>query len=353
LVQSLWLLLWLVATVTLATGYVMRGEMTIGEFVLLNAYILQLWMPLDLLGFAYRDIRMGQTNVERMLSLLDEKIEVVERADAVEFSPGDGELRFDDVVFSYEPGRKILDGVSFVVPRGRTVAITGPSGGGKSTVARLILRFYDVCSGQITMSGHPIEACTLASLRAAVAVVPQDGLLLNDTIADNIGIGQEGCDQADIEDAARLAQIHDFIVSLPDGYQTVVGERGVRLSGGQKQRVAIARALLKRTKFLIFDEATSALDNGTESAVQSNVRRASRGVAMLIITHRLSSIVDVDEIVVLNEGRIVERGRHDELLRLQGLYADMWRRQQNEGDEEIDRLSHDSRAHPLHATKLF
>jgi len=216
------------------------------------------------------------------------------------------------------------------VPAGHTVAIAGSSGAGKSTIARLAFRFYDVRSGRITVNGRPIEAFKLKSLRAAIAVVPQDTVLLNDTIARNIAIAGEGCSASEIEQAARLAEIHDFIVSLPEGYQTIVGERGLKLSGGQKQRVAIARAVLKRAGILIFDEATSALDSETEHAIQRNLRNASTGVTMLIITHRLSTVVDADEIVVLSDGCIVERGPHRELLNLKGLYAEMWRLQQEE-----------------------
>jgi ATP-binding cassette, subfamily B, heavy metal transporter len=231
--------------------------------------------------------------------------------------------------------RLLLRGVSFSVPQGRTVAIAGPSGAGKSTIARLAFRFYDACSGRITVNGAPIEAFTLKSLRAAIAVVPQDTVLFNDTIAHNIGIARDGCSASDIEGAARTAEIHDFILALPDGYQTVVGERGLKLSGGQKQRVAIARAVLKRASLLIFDEATSALDSETEHAIQRNLRSAFGGITTLIITHRLSTIIDADEIVVLNEGCVVERGRHGELLSLAGLYADMWRRQQEENRQEV------------------
>jgi ATP-binding cassette subfamily B protein len=329
--QSFSLVLWLAGTIILATFYVIEGVMTLGDFVLVNAYTIQLWVPLDFLGLAYREIRIGQTNLERMLSLLGEKPEIVDGADAVEFPARPEELRFEDVGFFYDPKRPILKGVSFAVPAGRRVAIVGSSGAGKSTIARLAFRFYDVCSGRITVGGVPIEAFKVKSLRAAIAIVPQDTVLLNDTIARNIEIAREGCGVSEIEQAARLAEIHDFIVSLPNGYQTMVGERGLKLSGGQKQRVAIARSVLKRASILIFDEATSALDGETERAIQRNLRNAFTNSTILIITHRLSTVVDVDEIVVLSDGVVVERGNHKELLDLQGLYADMWRHQPDSG----------------------
>jgi ATP-binding cassette, subfamily B, heavy metal transporter len=328
--QSIWLFIWLAATVILAAAYVINGVMTVGDFVLVNAYTLQLWVPLEFFGLAYREIRMGQTNTERMLSLLSENAEVLDPVSATELPVGHGELRFEDVTFFYDPKRPILDGVSFAVPAGRTIAITGASGAGKSTIARLALRFYDVCGGRITMNGVPIDALSLKSLRTAIAVVPQDTVLFNDTIAHNIGAARDRCTLAEIEDAAKISEIHDFIVSLPNGYQTIVGERGLKLSGGQRQRVAIARAVLKGGRLLIFDEATSALDSETEHAIRRNLRAALVDTTTLIIAHRLSTIVDADEIVVLNEGCIAEQGRHHELLRLGGLYAEMWRLQQEE-----------------------
>ena len=333
LAQSVWLVAWLAATVTLAAYYVMNGTMTVGDFVLVNAYTLQLWVPLDFLGLAYREIRMGQTNVERMLSVLDERSEIRDPPQPLALPPGRGELRFDNVAFSYDAKNPILDLLSFAIPAGRTVAITGPSGAGKSTIARLALRLYDVRSGRITMNGVPIDGLSLKALRDSTTVVPQDTILFNDTLAYNIGIARQGCSASEIEEAARISELHDFILSLPMGYQTVVGERGLKLSGGQRQRVAIARAVLKRAGLIIFDEATSALDSETEHAIQRNVRSALANTTMLIITHRLSTIIDADEIIVLNKGRVSERGHHDALLRKKGLYADMWRRQQEEAKD--------------------
>jgi ATP-binding cassette subfamily B protein len=333
LAQSIWLVTWLAATVSLAAYYVMNGTMTVGDFVLVNAYTLQLWVPLDFLGLAYREIRMGQTNVERMLSVLDETSEIREPAEPLALPAGLGDLCFDNVAFSYDAKNPVLHLMSFSIPAGRTVAVTGPSGAGKSTIARLALRFYDVGSGRITMNGVPVDQLSLKALRDSTTVVPQDTILFNDTLAYNIGIGRQGCSVSEIEEAARIAELHDFIVSLPNGYQTVVGERGLKLSGGQRQRVAIARAVVKRAGLIIFDEATSALDSETEHAIQRNVRSALISTTTLIITHRLSTVIDADEIIVLNKGQVCERGPHDALLRKGGVYADMWRRQQEEAKD--------------------
>jgi len=328
--QSISLVLWLGATVSLATFYVMKGRMAVGDFVLINAYTIQLWAPLEFLGLAYREIRIAQTNLERMLSLLGERREIVDGPDALELPAHPEELRFEDVGFSYDPMRPILNGVSFAVHPGRMIAIVGSSGAGKSTIARLAFRFYDVCSGRITIDGVPISALKVSSLRTKIAIVPQDAVLLNDTILKNIAFAREGCTLAEIEHAARLAEIHDFIISLPNGYATAVGERGLKLSGGQKQRIAIARAVLKRASITIFDEATSALDGETERAIQRNLRDALASSMTVVITHRLSAVVEADEILVLSGGVITERGSHTELLDLQGLYADMWRHQPND-----------------------
>lgn len=334
--QSFSLVLWLAGTITLATFYVIKGAMTVGDFVLVNAYTVQLWAPLDFLGQAYREIKIGQTNLERMLSLFDEAPEISDGPAALEFPINPGDLCFENVSFFYDPKQPILKGVSFTVPAGRTVSIVGSSGAGKSTIVRLAYRFYNVGSGRITVGGLPIEAFKLNALRASITVVPQDTVLLNDTIATNIGISREGCGASEIERAARLAEIHEFIASLPEGYQTVVGERGLKLSGGQKQRVAIARAILKRANILIFDEPTSALDSETERAIQHNLRRAFPATTMIIITHRLSTVVHADEILVLSDGIIVERRRHEDLLRRQGLYAEMWQLQQRKHNDLPD-----------------
>jgi ATP-binding cassette subfamily B protein len=339
LVQSVWLITWLAVTVALAAHYYVQGVMTVGDFVLVNAYTLQLWVPLEFLGLAYREIRIGQTNVERMLTLLSETRDVVEVPNPVSLPSGAGELRFEDVEFAYDSDHRVLKGISFAVPPRRTVAIVGPSGSGKSTIARLAFRFYDAGSGRISVSGVPIRDIALQGLRSAIAVVPQDTVLFNESIGHNIGVARADVSQADIEDAARFAEIHDFIAALPQGYGTIVGERGLKLSGGQKQRIAIARAMLKRASLFIFDEATSALDSKTEQAIQRNLRSLSDGAATLIITHRLSTVLHADEILVLDGGVIVERGRHEKLLSLDGVYAAMWRRQlQHPHDAEEDEL---------------
>jgi ATP-binding cassette subfamily B protein len=302
--------------------------MTVGDFVLVNAYMLQLIRPLGVLSFAYREVKMGLTYVEKMTVLLDERSEIVEAPAARVLPDGKGELVFSDVCFAYDERRPVLDGVSFRVAPGRTLAVVGASGAGKSTLSRLIFRFYDLTGGTIAIDGASLSEVTLASLRAAIAVVPQDTALFNDTLEHNIAIGRPAASRGEIEDAARLAEIHDFIATLPDGYETVVGERGLKLSGGEKQRVAIARAVLKLPRIFIFDEATSALDSHTERAIQRNLETVSRGTTTLIIAHRLSTVVHADEIIVLDNGRVAERGRHAALLEEGGLYAAMWRRQQ-------------------------
>jgi ATP-binding cassette subfamily B protein len=317
----------LMAVMLMAAYRVADGSMTVGDFVLVNTYMLQMFQPLNFLGFAYREIKQGLVDMEAMFALLREEREVSDAPGAPPIRVTEGEVSFDDVRFGYRPDRQILKGVSFTVPPGATLAIVGPTGAGKSTISRLLFRFYDVTGGAVRVDGQDVRGVTQDSLRAAIGVVPQDTVLFNDTIRYNIAYGRPGASQADIENAARLAQVHDFVLRLPEGYDTRVGERGLKLSGGEKQRVAIARTLLKDPRILILDEATSALDTHTEQEIQSALRDAARGRTTLVIAHRLSTVVDADEIIVLQEGSIAERGSHAQLIALDGLYAEMWRRQ--------------------------
>jgi ABC-type transport system involved in Fe-S cluster assembly fused permease/ATPase subunit len=323
----------LAVLMTMAARGVIDGSMTVGDFVLVNTYMIQLYIPLNFLGFVYREVKQALTDMEAMFKLLDVRADVRDKPDAGPLRPGPGAIEFDGVSFAYDPRRTILHAVSFAVPAGKRVAIVGASGAGKSTISRLLFRFYDVTSGAIRIDGQDVRDVTQASVRAAIGIVPQDTVLFNDTIYYNIAYGRTGASPAEIEEAARLARIHDFIMASPDGYQTMVGERGLKLSGGEKQRVAIARTILKRPRILLFDEATSALDTRTEREIQSSLREVSRGHTTLVIAHRLSTIVDADEIIVLAEGRIVERGTHAALLDHDGVYAAMWQRQQHAREE--------------------
>ena len=323
----------MVALMWMAARGIVNGTMTVGGFTAVNAYMLQLYRPLNFFGFVYREIKQALVDLEKMFQLLDVDTEIADRPGAKPLDVAGGRLEFDDVAFGYDPRRPILKGVSFAVPPGRTVAIVGPSGAGKSTIGRLLFRFYDTTGGAIRIDGQDIRDITQTSLRAAIGIVPQDTVLFNDTVRYKIAYGRPGASEAEVVHAAQLAHIHDFVSGLPDGYETRVGERGLKLSGGEKQRVAIARTILKNPRILLFDEATSALDTHTEREIQANLREVSRGRTTVVIAHRLSTVVDADEILVLAEGVVAERGRHAELLARDGLYAALWRRQQEAATE--------------------
>jgi ATP-binding cassette subfamily B protein len=320
----------LVAMLWRATQGVVDGRMTLGDLVMINGFMIQLYIPLNFLGVLYREIKQSLTDLDKMFTLMDREREVADRPGAQPLAlHGAPEVRFDDVHFAYDADRPILHGISFTIPAGKTVAVVGPSGSGKSTLARLLFRFYDVQQGAVHIAGQDIRTVQQASVRQAIGIVPQDTVLFNDTVAYNIAYGRPGATQEEIEQAARAARIHDFIVSTPKAYETAVGERGLKLSGGEKQRVAIARTLLKNPPVLVFDEATSALDSANERAIQAELASAAQNKTTLVIAHRLSTVVDAHEILVMDAGRIIERGTHAQLLAQQGRYASMWALQQS------------------------
>ena len=332
------------AAMMLMSAYeVHKGTQTIGDFVFINALLMQLSIPLNFIGSIYREVRQGLTDIEAMFDLLDVPQEITDAPSAKELVVDKGAIEFNQVEFSYDTNRQILKGITFKVPAGKTVAIVGPSGAGKSTISRLLFRFYDVQQGAITIDGQDIRTVTQKSLRKAIGMVPQDTVLFNDTIAYNIRYGRPDATDTQVKQAAEMAQINHFIEQLPDGYQSMVGERGLKLSGGEKQRVAIARTLLKAPPVLILDEATSALDTATEQEIQHALDIVSRGRTTLVIAHRLSTIINADEILVLKDGRIIERGKHDELLNKNGLYASMWNKQleASQAEEKLRKIRED------------
>ena len=319
----------LVAMLWRATQGVVDGRMTLGDLVMVNAFMIQLYIPLGFLGVLYREIKQSLTDLEKMFTLMEREREIADLPGALPLAVRGADLRFDHVFFAYDPARPILQDISFAIPAGKTVAVVGPSGSGKSTLARLLFRFYDVQQGRILIDGQDIKQVTQSSVRQAIGIVPQDTVLFNDTVAYNIAYGQPGASQAQVEEAARAAHIHGFISATPKGYDTMVGERGLKLSGGEKQRVAIARTLLKNPPILIFDEATSALDSANERAIQAELQSVAQNKTTLVIAHRLSTVVDAHEILVMDAGRIIERGTHAELLAADGRYAAMWALQQS------------------------
>jgi ATP-binding cassette subfamily B protein len=328
--QSLIITSGLVAVMVMAAFGVQSGTITVGDFVMVNAYMIQITMPLNFLGTVYREIRQALVDMGEMFDLLEQPQEVSDKPGAADVKVSKGAVQFDAVKFGYDPSRPILKGVSLHVQSGENVALVGPSGSGKSTIGRLLFRFYDVTDGAVRIDGQDVRDVTQTSLHDAIGVVPQDTVLFNDTIRYNIAYGRANATEDDIIDAARAAQIHDFILSLPEGYDTMVGERGLKLSGGEKQRVGIARTLLKNPPILILDEATSALDSETEASIQGALKLAGEGRTVITIAHRLSTIADADRIVVLENGHVVEEGTHDSLLASHGRYATLWNRQMQE-----------------------
>ncbi len=335
--QQLIIAVALIAMLWRATQGVVEGRLTLGDLVMVNAFMIQLYIPLNFLGVMYREIKQALTDLDKMFGLLERHREVDDQPGVPALVVHEGTVRFEHVSFAYDPARPILHDLSFEIPAGRTVAVVGPSGAGKSTLARLLYRFYDVNGGSITIDGQDIREVTQASLRGSIGIVPQDTVLFNDTVEYNIAYGRPGATRAEVEGAAKAAHIHAFISATPKGYDTMVGERGLKLSGGEKQRVAIARTLLKNPPILIFDEATSALDSANERAIQAELRAVSQGKTALVIAHRLSTVVDAHEIVVLEAGRVIERGPHAELLAKDGRYAQMWRLQNS--DQAASRVS--------------
>lgn len=324
---------------TLAARGVIDGSLTLGDLVLVNAFMLQMFIPLNFLGVVYTQLKHALADMAQMFALLHQPAEIVDRADARPLQVGEGDVCFENVDFAYQPERPILHDVNFSIPAGHKIAVVGPSGSGKSTLARLLFRFYEVGRGRILINGEDIREVSQQSLREAIGIVPQDTVLFNDTLYHNIAYARPGASIDEVQAVARMAQIHDFIDSLPQGYETVVGERGLKLSGGEKQRVAIARALLKKPRILIFDEATSSLDSASEQAILGALDQAARDHTTLVIAHRLSTIVDADEIIVLEAGRIIERGTHRALLESRGRYAQLWTMQQEERSNENTRLT--------------